>query len=160
MSEADDRLAIMDKVYRYCRSVDRLDIPVGHSCWHEDGTAKFPRYDGSGRSWIDFICEEHLLFLDHSHQVTNILIELDGDRADSESYVTATLRRKEDDGRIVLVEFWARYLDTWSKRDGEWAIDHRECVVDYGATREITPIPTNGQARRDAADPSYAVLKG
>ena len=25
-----DRLAITDQIYRYCRSVDRLDIPLGH----------------------------------------------------------------------------------------------------------------------------------
>lgn len=30
-----DRQQITDLIYRYCRSVDRLDIPLGHSVWHE-----------------------------------------------------------------------------------------------------------------------------
>jgi hypothetical protein len=31
------RQAITELSYRYCRSVDRLDIPLGHSIWHDDG---------------------------------------------------------------------------------------------------------------------------
>lgn len=160
MSAADDRLAIMDKIYRYCRSVDRLDIAVGHACFHVDSTADFgDSYRGSGRGWIDYICERHRDFLHHSHQVTNMVIEIDGDRAGSESYVYATLRRAEGD-KVIQTEFWARYVDMWSKRAGDWAIDARECVIDFASTGEVTPLPTNGRARRDAADPSYAVLKG
>src|ERR1700741_882622 len=99
--EVADRLAITDKIYRYCRSVDRLDVPVGHSVFHEGSTADFgSSYKGTGRGWIDFICVEHRKFLHHSHQVTNIIIELDGERAGSEAYVTATLRR-QDGERIV-----------------------------------------------------------
>jgi SnoaL-like domain len=36
-----DRQAITDLIYRDCRSVDRLDIPPGHSIWHEDGYAGY-----------------------------------------------------------------------------------------------------------------------
>jgi len=155
-----DRLAIMDKLYRYCRSVDRLDVPVGHSVFHEDSTADFsPGYKGTGRGWIDHICVEHKRFLHHSHQVTNVIIELDGDRAGSESYVFATLQRQDGD-KVFQHEFWARYIDTWSKRDGDWAIDTRDCIVDYGVIREVEVLPGNPRSRRDNSDPSYSVLKG
>jgi len=157
--EVADRLAITDKIYRYCRSVDRLDVPVGHSVFHEDSSADFGSYVGTGRGWIDYICEEHKKFLHHSHQVSNIIIELDGDWAGSESYVTATLRR-QDGERIIQHEFWARYVDIWSKRDGDWAIDSRHCVVDYGSTREVNPLSGDERSRRDSSDPSYTVLKG
>ena len=80
-----DRLAIMDKIYRYCRSVDRLDVPLGHSVFHEDSYADFSLCKGPGRGWIDHVCQEHLNFLHHSHQVTNIVLEIDGDCAGSES---------------------------------------------------------------------------
>lgn len=158
--EVADRLAIADKIYRYCRSVDRLDIPVGHSVFHPDSTADFgASYVGTGRGWIDFICVEHKKFLHHSHQVTNIIIELDGERAGSEAYVTATLRRRDGE-RIIQHEFWARYVDKWSKRDGDWAIDSRHCIVDYGSTREVDPLPGDERSRRDTSDPSYGVLRG
>lgn len=156
--EIADRLAITDKIYRYCRSVDRLDVAVGHSVFHADSVADFgDSYVGAGRGWIDFICEEHRKFLYHSHQVTNVIIELDGSRAGSESYVFATLQRRDGD-KTIQHEFWARYVDAWSQRGGDWAIDKRECIVDYGVIREVTPLGGNPRSRRDPADPSYAVL--
>lgn len=156
--EVADKLAITDKIYRYCRSVDRLDVPVGHSVFHADSHADFsPGYVGTGRGWIDYICEKHREFLHHSHQVANVIIELDGDRAGSESYVYASLQRQDGD-KVLQHEFWARYVDTWSKRDGDWAIDRRDCIVDYGVTREVMPLPGNPRSKRDASDPSYGVL--
>jgi hypothetical protein len=154
-----DRLAIIEQIYRYCRSVDRLDVPLGHRVFHPDATVAFPTYEGTGRGWIDFICEEHRKFLHHSHQVTNIVLELAGEKAGSEAYVTATLRSREDDGRILQRQFWARYVDRWSKRAGRWAIDARECVVDFAELREVTPFGEHERARRDLEDPSYAVLE-
>ncbi len=157
--DAADRLAILKQIYRYCRSVDRLDVPLGHAVFHEDSTADFGSYKGSGRGWIDFICEEHRKYLHHSHQVTNVIIEIDGDRAGSESYVTATLRSRESDGPVVQFQFWARYVDRWSKRAGHWAIDTRECVIDFDQRCEVTPIGDHQRARRDIADPSYTALE-
>ncbi|MEO6091395.1 MAG: nuclear transport factor 2 family protein [Novosphingobium sp.] len=154
-----DRLAIIEQIYRYCRSVDRLDVPLGHRVFHVDATVAFPAYDGTGRGWIDFICEEHRKFLHHSHQVTNVVLELAADKAGSEAYVTATLRQRVEDGRIMQHQIWARYIDSWSKREGRWAIDKRECVIDFDEVREVTPIREHPRARRDRNDPSYAVLE-
>src|SRR5437764_1133255 len=88
-----DRQAITELIYRYCRAVDRLDKPLGYSIWHEGGLADYGEsvYQGDGRGVIDFICAQHLHTLHHSHQVSNILIDLNGDRAGSEAYVTASL---------------------------------------------------------------------
>lgn len=159
-AQTADRLAIMDKIYRYCRSVDRLDIEVGYSVFHEDATADFgASYVGTGRGWIDWCCKEHLNFLHHSHQVTNIIIELDGEKAGSESYVFATLRRQDGD-KVIQHEFWARYIDQWSKRDGEWGIDSRYCIVDYGTQREVEPMGGDPRSTRDHSDLSYTALKG
>ena len=153
-----DRLAITDQIYRYCRSVDRLDIPLGHKVFHVDSYADFGSYKGSGRGWIDFICQEHRKFLHHSHQVTNILIEIAGVRAGSESYVTATLRSREGT-KVLQRQFWARYVDEWSRRDGHWAIDKRECVIDFDSISEATSINEYTRSRRDASDLSYGVLQ-
>ena len=154
-----DRLAITEQIYRYCRSVDRLDVPLGRRAFHSDSYADFGIYKGSGRGWIDFICQEHLKFLHHSHQVTNVIIEVAGDRAGSESYVTATLRSREA-SRVLQRQFWARYVDEWSRRDGVWAIDKRECVIDFDSISEVTMINEHDRSRRDSSDPSYRVLQG
>ena len=153
-----DKFAITEQIYRYCRSVDRLDVSLGHSVFHEDSYADFGGYKGPGRGWIDYICVEHLNFLHHSHQVTNIVIEVDGDRAGSEAYVTARLRFK--DGETVKErQYWARYVDSWSRRDGHWAIDRRDCVIDFDSEEEVNPMRDYEQSRRDRQDPSYAALE-
>ena len=153
-----DELAIMRQIYNYCRSVDRLDVPLGHGVFHADAIADFPTYKGTGRGWIDFICSEHLNFLHHSHQVTNVIIDVDGGFAGSEAYVTANLRQMDGE-RLINRMFSARYIDRWSKRDGHWAIDRRDCVVDFSELREVTSLGEDARSARDHSDPSYGVLK-
>ncbi|MET1756108.1 nuclear transport factor 2 family protein [Novosphingobium sp. RD2P27] len=156
-----DKQAITEQLYRYCRSVDRLDVPLGHSVFHEDATADYgpSSYKGSGRGAIDYICKAHLNLKAHSHQVTNVLIELDGESAASEAYVMAALRG-EREGKPFQLQVWARYCDTWSRRDGHWAIDHRNAVIDFDTMSEVTPVHEHDWTRRDREDPSYAILKG
>lgn len=153
-----DWLAIQQQIYNYCRSVDRLDVPLGHGVFHEDSYADFPTYKGPGRGWIDAVCVAHLDFLHHSHQVTNVLIHVDGERAGSEAYVTANLRQRQGE-RLINRMFSARYIDKWSKRGGRWAIDRRDCVVDFSAEQDVTSLGNDARSARDPSDPSYGVLK-
>ncbi len=64
-----------------------------------------------------------------------------------------------DGERLMEREFCARYVDLWSKRGGEWAIDKRDCVVDFSAIREVQSLGQAESAARDRSDPSYQVLK-
>jgi hypothetical protein len=154
------RQEITELIYRYCRSVDRLDIPLGHSIWHEDAIADYGAdvYQGDGRGVIDHICAQHLHTLHHSHQVSNILIELQGDRAASESYVTASLRMRRA-AQLVQMTVWSRYIDRWSRREGRWALDHRLTVRDFDEIREVVPMQQHEVGRRDRSDPSYQVFE-
>jgi hypothetical protein len=155
-----DRQAITDQLYRYCRAMDRMDHALGHSIWHEDGTADYGEtvFQGLGRDFIDHVCRQHAQLLSHSHQVTNIIIELDGDRAGSEAYVTATLRMTRE-GKLLQMVVLSRYVDRWSRRNGRWAIDRRVTVMDMDDIREVTPMKGHDRGRRDRTDPSYDVLK-
>jgi SnoaL-like domain len=155
-----DREAITDLIYRYCRAMDRIDREQGYAIWHSDGTADYGEevYQGTGRGFVDHVCDQHARLLRHSHQVTNIVIELDGDRAGSESYYTTALRmlRGETMNEICV---WGRYVDRWSKRDGRWGIEHRVAIRDFDDMRVVTPMSDDMRSRRDRDDPSYAVLK-
>ena len=155
----NDREAVTDLIYRYCRAMDRIDHELGYSIWHDDGTADYGAdvYVGSGRGFIDHVCAAHSGLLAHSHQVTNIIIEIDGDRAGSEAYVTATLRMMRGEA-LTQMMVWSRYIDSWSKRDGRWGIDHRIAVIDFDEIRPVTPMRTTSRGTRDRDDPSYAVL--
>lgn len=160
LQSALDRQAITDQIYRYCRAMDRIDHELGYSVWHDDGTADYGEavFVGTGRGFVDHVCEQHAQLLVHSHQVTNVVIELDGDHAASEAYVTARLRM-ERGGKLLQMEVLSRYLDRWSKRNGRWAIDHRQTVMDMDEVREVVPMKSL-EVRRDRTDPSYEFLKG
>jgi SnoaL-like domain len=154
-----DRRAITDLIYRYCRSVDRLDIPLGHSIWHEDGYADYGAefYQGPGKGVIDLICRQHLGTLHHSHQISNILIELEGDRAASEAYCNMSMRLMKAE-KLLQITVWSRYIDQWSRRAQRWGLDRRVTVRDFDEIREVTEIQRYDRGRRDRTDPSYAVL--
>jgi hypothetical protein len=154
-----DRQAITELIYRYCRSVDRLDIPLGHSIWHEDSWADYGSdvYQGPGKGVIDLICAQHLGTLYHSHQVANILIDLQGDQAGSESSVTASLREQRGE-QLMHLGIWGRYVDRWSRRNGRWGLDRRVTIRDYDEIRPVTEMQRHQLGARDPSDPSYAVL--
>jgi hypothetical protein len=156
-----DRQAIADKLAAYCRAVDRLDISLGHTVFHADAHADYGAslYQGDGRGVIDFICNSHLQTLNHSHQVCNSTVTLDGDSAGSEIYFHSATRLMMG-GKHMQIRVWGRYLDTWSRREGEWAIDRRLTVFDFDELREITQTMRSDEGARDRTDPSYAVLKG
>ena len=155
-----DREAITDQIYRYCRAMDRMDAELGYLIWHEDGTADYgvQVFQGSGRDFIDHVNKQHDHLLHHSHQMSNIVIELDGNRAGSESYVTATLRLNRGDG-LKQMTVWSRYIDTWSKRAGRWALDHRIAIRDFDEIRAVIAMNDHDWGQRDRSDPSYGVLK-
>jgi hypothetical protein len=154
-----DKQAITEAIYTYCRAVDRLDVPLGHSIWHADATADYGAgiYQGPGKGVIDLICAQHAHLVSHSHQVTNILIKLNGTRAGSEAYMTGTMRLRKE-GKLLQMGVWARYLDSWQKHGGIWAITRRTVVFDHEEVRDVTPMGQTLNATRDTADPSYAVL--
>lgn len=155
----DDRQAITDLIHVYCRSVDRLDVPLGHSIWNEGATADYGEsfHQGAGRDVIDKICTSHSGLLAHSHQISNILITLDGDRAGSEAYCTATLRLQRGE-TLMQMSVWSRYVDRWSFRAGRWGLDHRIAIRDFDEVRPVTALSQQDMGSRDHADPSYAAL--
>jgi hypothetical protein len=154
-----EHVAITDQIFRYCRAMDRMDHELGYSIWHQDGLADYgPEvFQGTGRDFVDHVCVQHSHLLHHSHQMSNVIIEIDGDRAGSESYVTATLRMKRGDV-LKQMTVWSRYVDTWSKREGRWALDKRIAIRDFDEIRDVTAMYDHEVARRDRTDLSYTVL--
>jgi hypothetical protein len=151
-----DKQAITEAIYRYGRSMDRLDRQLGYSVFWPEAKADYHEqmYQGSGHGFVDMVMEAHLQFLTHSHQFSNILIAVDGERASSETYGDVTLRRVGEDGRFVDTRSLGRYVDQWERRSGEWRIIDRKYLHDFDET-----IPSAGAflttGRRDRLDPSY-----
>lgn len=153
---------ITEVLYRYCRGLDRMDRELALSVWHPHATVDYGFFKGTGTEFVDWVWKQHEQFSAHSHQITNILIEVDGQRAVSEAYVTVALRMKPNAGRVADIVDRGRYLDRWSQRGGMWAIDQRRFLDDFQAVYDMpaTAATDGSQAtgRRGPDDPSYGVL--
>ena len=154
--------AITEAIFRYCRGVDRMDRALALSVWHPGGGADYtPWYNGDAAGLVDWLWAAHATVAAHAHQIHNLLIEVEGDHAASESYFTVVLRLERPDGRLLDRVIRGRYLDRWSRRAGVWAIDDRRVVQDLESVTEVrTTATSDGAARRGPDDPSYALLSG
>lgn len=149
-------LEITQVLQRYCRSMDRIDAELGYSVWHEDGIADYGSiFRGTGRGFIDWVCAFHRTLDGQSHQLGVPLIQVHGDRAVSETSVTAALLFTKG-GRQQMSAGRARYLDRWSRRNGRWAIDERRAVPDFSVTTRVDVLW--GEGKRDRSDLSYTLL--
>src|ERR1700722_1393714 len=75
--------AITEVLYRYCRAFDRIDDALALTVWHPDGTCNYSNRSGTPdmlfRDYLGRSSTARTAFLNHSHQVANILIELDSE---------------------------------------------------------------------------------
>ncbi len=152
--------AITETIYRYCRSLDRMDKPMALSVWHPGGTADYGKmFQGTGAGFIDWVWEQHARMMAHSHQVTNIFCDVKNESAVSEAYVTVVLLTDVRPGHQSVYTGRGRYVDRWSKRAGIWAIDHRRYIHDFGEVHEGPNPDAERAGRRDRQDPSYDLLR-
>jgi hypothetical protein len=155
-----DERAIRETLHRYGRGVDRMDRALTRSCWHADGSADYQgMFTGGVDALLDWMWKLHARMETHSHQMTSMLIEVAGERAASETYVTVALRSKGDRSAARDILSRGRYVDRWSRRDGRWAIDHRIYLNDWMTFLPVPAEPTSPiTGRRDAEDASYAAF--
>ena len=106
---------IREQIYNYSRGLDRMDKELARQVWHPDGTTNFVGiFEGTGPGFIDWVWEVHEAYVAHSHQMTNILIEVDRDTAVSETYMTASLRAQPTESSASTSVVRGRYADRWS----------------------------------------------
>jgi hypothetical protein len=166
LAELLDKQAITEGLYRYCRSMDRMDKNLFRRTFHPDMVAQYtPDHTvNSAEEFMDWMWAYHRNYHNHSHQVSNILIELHGDRAGSESYVHARLTRRLGSGRFELMTVMGRYIDRWERRNDQWKIAHRRYLHDIMDIREIDDLIPPGMSFsvRDpddiTRDPSYEII--
>jgi SnoaL-like domain len=169
-SDMEAKQAITEALYRYCRAMDRIDPELAKTVWHADATLDYgDLFKLSAAEYTASIEAMHASFDATHHQVGNILIDVEGDRATSEAYVTARCWNFLDSGELKELIAIGRYCDRWSCRNGHWAIDHRHFVLDmmYSWVPPRVPVPTGNVAdrnrdaiegRRGVADPSHELV--
>lgn len=125
LQELIDLRAIEQLMIRYCDRIDANDPEGAADCFAEDGVGK---YWGvfRGRKEIAGRLRRILKgFSATSHHLSNIKIDLDGDRATAVSYVYA-FHRMADTGEPT--HYWGRWVDRLVKVDGQWLFAERQVV--------------------------------
>jgi hypothetical protein len=170
LADVAAKQAITDVLHRYCRALDRMDRTLALSCWHEGGTDEHtPLFSGLATDFVDWVFALHAPMQLTRHVLSNILIEVEGEEAWSESYWTVLLRI-ERGGQLVDIWGGGRYIDHHRCVDGKWAFVHRRSVHDWDRAMPLDmtmadfPITAGAihapiyPAARSLSDPSYAAL--
>ncbi len=146
MRDLEIRARIDDALRSYCRGIDRLHAPSIERAFHPG--AVLEGYGSGEPTTIEEFVPRVLdalrsKFAVTQHRLSNVTIELDGDRALVESYVLAYHVAVHDAGR-TLITFNGRYVDDVEGRDGDWRIVRRRLRMDWS---DISPM---GEAMQGA----------
>lgn len=161
LEELSARAQIHDALLRYCRGLDRVDMDLVRSAFHDDAWVQFPKslHVGPVSGFVDFLSAEMPRFVRTMHFLGNSLIEFDGrDVAYVETYLQADHQGSDQHHWTgSFVKLWARYIDRFELRDGAWRIAHRELKTDwmykYPLEGWFDDHPDTSVGRRDGTDP-------
>lgn len=159
----DPYVAIPQLLYRYARALDRLDMALLDEVFAPDATVELGTMFSGGAAAFAGVAHAFMGSMAATrHEVSNILIEVDGDRAGFEAHVTAWHLLRDGSAAQVLV-VRARYLGRAARRAAGWRLVHHAEVLDWGALTAADPGWFDGNAElpkgsRDDGDPSYEAL--
>jgi ketosteroid isomerase-like protein len=149
-----DKEEIKEVLHDYCRGVDRGDVELLRSVYHEDAIDDHGIWKGRGVDFGPWITEQLGKNARTSHNVMNIKIDLRGDVAFSETYCIAV-----SDEPTIRRTVFNRYVDRIERRNGKWKIAHRIVVFDVNRGDPPAKPPDMGPGltwgTRDKTDPSY-----
>lgn len=157
------------KLCMYCRGDDRQDAEEGKKAFAEDSYVDYGTspdqgeiFKGSGWDWVDNCVQIDKGITEkggyYGHVINNIAITVNGNRAGSETYVTAPVMTQNEDGTYTLLQSIARYCDKWEYRKDEWVIIERRTTNDFGYFWTSTGLYKPYDASFDKNDPSYEAL--
>lgn len=129
-AELADREAIRECLYRYSRGVDRLDADMLRSAYWPEAIDNHLEFRGNVEEFIAWSFPVMGAMDQTMHMIGNVLIAIDADKADVESYFYGYHRvTMEGTKRDVIGA--GRYLDKFERRDDEWRIIERLVMTDW-----------------------------
>lgn len=124
-----ERLQRMESIHEirnlmaaYCQSVDMRDKARFLTIWEEDAVYEVPKGASVGIQAIEAMYDTIVTdALKHHHHVSNVFLEVEGDRAKAVSDLF--FYRLDANGNSFLLS--GRYRDEFSKRSGKWLFQRR-----------------------------------
>jgi len=154
---------IRQAMYAYARGVDRGDQELLEPSFHEDFQDDHGNFRGDKPTVLAALARSaaNKSTTASMHLLGNILIDLEGDGADVETYFVAYQTRVEE-GRTFTRARAGRYLDRFERREGTWRLERRRVVDDWSRLDEVVATarevgPENTAGARDRSDASYAL---
>lgn len=162
IQELLDKQDIRDVLLRCARGMDRSDWDLVLSCYHDDAVDDHGAYRGGARDYVEWLSKTLRGWVQRTmHTLLNMLIEVEGDVVQAETYVVGYHRYRRDDGRAADWVGGGRYIDRLERRAGEWKIADRLLVWEWvrdDAVEFVWDAFTNDYTwgARDRSDPLYS----
>lgn len=129
---------ITEVLYRVARGTDRGDVELYASAFHEDATDYHGTANGAVEQIVNNLAKTRLLLT--QHQISNVLIDLDGDTARVESLFTSFHQGRDAEGGLIDETLRGRYLDRFERREGgAWKIARRVVLWDWSRIEPSGP---------------------
>lgn len=126
-----DKAAITDVINNYLRAADRADIDLLKTCYYDDAWEDHGGvFDGPANDYIAIMAKALPKAGIMNHLATNVIIELEGDKAKVEHYILAYARMKKEGEKFDTLTL-ARAIDRFERRDGTWRIAKRRLVWEW-----------------------------
>jgi hypothetical protein len=163
-----DRLEAKDAcqsvLFDYARANDRLDEALLLSCFWPESEHQHGGFKGKSVEFIGFALKVLRNIKYAAHHISNVSIEVEGDRALSECYYFAHHRRDAKTGGGEEDAFFeGRYIDRFERRNGVWKIIQRRGLSDFStvvpAATPYASWPAGQHSERFPGDDYYAMRR-
>lgn len=161
LNELADREAIRDVLMRYCRGIDRFDEDLIRSAYWPDAHDDHLDFAGTVEEFIVYAKPIMQAMRYSQHLLGNILIAIEGNTAEVESYFQGYHSVPNELGERADVIAGGRYLDRFEKRNDEWRILKRFVITDWYRTAPADKLwqpfgnPDVVRGEQKPADRSY-----
>ena len=160
---AADKVALRELVETYSRAIDRRDFDLLRSIYHEDAQEEHGgMFSGSVAAYVDWLPGVLAKNEATAHYVVNALFEIDGDKAQGETYKINYHRSLPPDSIETITG--SRSHDRFERRNGVWKFSYRGIVLDWSTVRPVDPesyaqfAASSPPGKPDATDLSYQRL--
>lgn len=148
--ELIDKQEIHEILIRYCRGADRGDPDLIAAAYHDGAIEDHGgTFKGPASEYVDMLRRVFPKAPRMTHATTNVLIELDGDRARVESYILTFSRLEGEDGGSFDSLTTSRVVDRFERRDGRWGIAHRRLTWEWNHEMPTRETWGRGAIARD-----------
>lgn len=142
----EDRMAIAELLARYADLVDRREWNKLGRIFALEGTIDFRAAGGPQGpfrevlAWLDRVLDS---WPNSLHVISNVIVDLDGDRATSRCYFHVPAGRETHQGTQYTVSDSGRFIDRLIRTANGWRIVERVCehVVREGSLPEGYKLP-------------------